>query len=272
MRSSLFIIFILSLVGCAPKYFVKIDSLATEARGELNQTYVLVSGDKNVSEKDLLFKEFSAYLKYVLKEKGLKEASDAEHADLAVVLKFGLSDPKYFTEVSSTPVYQYNPSQTYSVSATSYGSTGSTYTSGTIHTSPSFSMAGTDVSSHVKEIYSRTIFISAYDLKHWRENHNEKQLWTTSIVSSGSSGDLRTVFPALMFVAKDLVGSNTGHQVSRSISTEDERIDRFVRKVLTDPDANPDSARFPASAGKQKTRWSLFEGNVSDDEKDSGEP
>ena len=39
------------------------------------------------------------------------------------------------------------------------------------------------------------------------------QLWTTTVTSTGSSGDLRRVFPALAAAAKPYIGTNTGQIV-----------------------------------------------------------
>ena len=51
-------------------------------------------------------------------------------------------------------------------------------------------------------------------------------LWKTNITSTGSSGDLRLVFPVLVGAAADHLGTNTGHQVVVELGEDDIRVRR----------------------------------------------
>jgi hypothetical protein len=51
-------------------------------------------------------------------------------------------------------------------------------------------------------------------LKRYRETNKLNEVWKTDIVSTGSSGDLRRVFPVLIAGAAKYIGENTGQQVN----------------------------------------------------------
>ncbi len=61
--------------------------------------------------------------------------------------------------------------------------------------------------------YTRYVFLDAYDLDLFRESKKEKQLWKTEIISTGSSGDLRRVFPVLIAASSPYISENTGQKV-----------------------------------------------------------
>ena len=68
------------------------------------------------------------------------------------------------------------------------------------------------------------MWLDAVDLDEYRETEKEIQLWKTTVTSSGSSGDLRQVFPILVAAAKPHIGSNTGKKVKVILSEGDKRV------------------------------------------------
>ena len=72
--------------------------------------------------------------------------------------------------------------------------------------------------------YFRYILLTAYDLQELINTKKEVQLWQTTITSTGSSGDLRRVFPVLVAAAKPYIGTNTGKKVKVVISEDNKTV------------------------------------------------
>jgi hypothetical protein len=66
--------------------------------------------------------------------------------------------------------------------------------------------------------------LDAVDLDEYKKSKNEVQLWKTTVTSSGSSGDLRRVFPILVGASQQYIGKNTGQKVEVDLYEEDERV------------------------------------------------
>ncbi len=75
--------------------------------------------------------------------------------------------------------------------------------------------------------YYRYLILEAIDLDAYRQSQSIEQVWKTTIISSGRSGNLRRVFPVLVGAASDHIGTNTGKQVLIKISEDDPRVHRI---------------------------------------------
>lgn len=51
------------------------------------------------------------------------------------------------------------------------------------------------------------------------------EIWKTSAISTGGSGDLRDIMPALVLSIKEHIGKDTGKQVLIKINEKDKRLD-----------------------------------------------
>jgi len=209
--------------GCAttgPRFHVNVDSISSEG-SSVKKTYILLPGNKDTSAEDLQFKEFATYVHRALAAKGYVPADSIEKAELAVFLAYGIGDPTERLYSYSLPVWGQtgvSSSTTFGTLST-YGSYG-TY-SGTTTYTPTYGVTG--YTSHVGSYttYFRFMLLDAYDLDTYRRQKKLSQSWRTTVTSTGSSGDLRRVFPILVAGSKSYLGSNTGQKVQVVLDEED---------------------------------------------------
>ncbi len=223
---------VVSFVGCATSsYTVKVDAIAdTEMIAE---TYVLQSGMKDTSDNDLRFKEYSKIVRNSLQKKGFTPVADVKKADMVVMLSYGISDPNTKSYTRSVPVYG-NQNSTTTTVTNSYGQN-----IGSFQTQPSNPYAPSGYQSVTDEVttYNRFVILTAYDAKDvlkprgQAEKFDPKMLWETKVTSTGSSGDLRKVFPVMMLGAIPYFGKNSGEQQVINIDLNDEEDPRLKELV-----------------------------------------
>lgn len=163
-------------------YSNKVDSISSTSE---KASFIIVPGLKDVRETDLRFKEFAEVAARGLEKAGYRRASSPKNTKLVVELSYSVSDPSTRTE--------YN------------------YVQKTTKVSNGFGQELGSVSGYVNEAddvteYRRKVVIKAFNL-------NKTQAWETSVISTGSSGDLRKVFPFLITAAIPYFGVNTGTQL-----------------------------------------------------------
>ena len=71
------------------------------------------------------------------------------------------------------------------------------------------------------------MLLAAYDLGLYRSINQEKQLWLTTVMSTGSSNDLQLVFPFMVAASGDYVGTTTGQQVTIEIADSDVKVEKL---------------------------------------------
>ena len=96
--------------------------------------------------------------------------------------------------------------------------------SGTTTYTPQYGVTGSR--THVGTIitYFRYMILDAIDLEEYGETEEKRQLWKTTVTSTGTSGDLRQVFPILVAASKEYFGTNTGKKVRLILYENDERV------------------------------------------------
>jgi len=194
--------------GCATKFFVNVDALSVPEAATA-QKYVLLPGAEDISSDDLRFKEFCVYLNRALVSKGFVPAEGMDSADAAIFVSYAIGDPKEHVYSYSIPHF----GQTGISSSTTYGSVQSTGNygtfSGTTTYQPSYGITG--YSSHVRTCvtYTRWLSLVACDLAAYRREKKVVELWRVTAVSTGSSGDLRQVFPILVAAVRPHLAENT---------------------------------------------------------------
>lgn len=234
-KQFIFLAVTLLLSGCAtlslqPKFEVAVSSLASPAASK-EKTYVLWPGNKGVNVYDLQFQEYARDLRRVLARHGFVRAKNVATADVAILLSYGIGDPQTHQFSYSLPVYGQtgvSSSSTFGT-ATVNGDSG-TYSGTTMYT-PSYGITGYTAQSGSYTTFFRYARIDAYDLNVYRKSKKQIQIWQTTITSTGTSGDLRRVFPILMAAAAPYIASNTGKQVDVVLHESDPRVKAIEGKT-----------------------------------------
>lgn len=225
-RFLLVVITVTLLTGCATvhqSYNVNVDSI-NAPQTEFKTKYLLLSGIKDVGEDDLQFREYAGYVDRALAMIGYTKATSFDEAEIAVYLSYGIGDPESHTYSYSVPTW----GQTGVSSSTTYGTVnvyGNTASySGTTTYTPQYGVTGSR--THVGTIitYFRYMILDAIDLEEYGETEEKRQLWKTTVTSTGTSGDLRQVFPVLVAASKEYFGTNTGKKVRVILYENDERV------------------------------------------------
>ena len=227
MRNLIIISFIALLVGCAatgqPTFYVSVDSLASPI-ASTKKTYLLIPGNKGISRGDLQFQEYENYLKRVLNAKGYTPASSQDDADLAIVLSYGIGDPQNQQYSYSLPTWGktgVSSSNTYGT-ATTYGNT--TSVNATTTYTPTYGVTGSTTHTGTRTTFFRYALITGYDYLEFKQSQKEVQIWKTTISSTGSSGDLRRIFPILMAASAPYIATNTGQKIPVSLYESDNTV------------------------------------------------
>lgn len=219
-----------SLLGCAAKaiYTVKVDSINSVDEVPAGKVIVL-SGMKDVDSNDLRFKEFRAYVAKVLNQKGYTTTDDLKESEYVVFLSYLISEPRENSRVKSYSIPVYTPGENYnwnSYSSNGNSAFGNVSSAGSWHTE-------SRVSSYSYTTYTRAIALTAFrkdDLTQKAPKANK--IWETTIVSSGSSDDLRRVFPYMLTAAQKYIGSNTRGAIEVNIRDDSPEVAEIAGGML----------------------------------------
>jgi hypothetical protein len=233
--------FVVAIAGCATPCTVKISSINDGTNRDAGTTYVILRSD---GPEDLQFMEFASMVERALKSKNyLRIATDGDKTpDLAVFLSYKISEPQQSTSSMLVPITSYQPSETYNVDAqTSYGyGQGHTNTTGTITKAGSYVTTGYQEVTSTETFYTRQITLIAAYYKHFKATKKLTPVWQTDLISSGTTGDLRAVFPVMLAAAREQLGSNTGQQIEVDIQANDRRVSELKSTL---PGPQPASAK-----------------------------
>ena len=229
LRQLLFIMVLvvaLWAAGCTtirPQLHVNVDSISSEF-ASAKKSYVLLPGNKDIPAEDLQFKEFAAYVNWALTAKGFVQTSNRENADIVIFLVYGIGNPQEHLYSYSLPMWGQTGVSSSPTSGTinMYGNFGSY--SGTTTYTPQYGITGDASDVDPYTTYFRYILLDAYDLDTYRREKKLRQIWRTTITSTGSSGDLRRVFPVLVAGSQVYLGANTGQSVSVILHEEDPEV------------------------------------------------
>src|SRR5690606_34402428 len=92
---------------------------------------------------------------------------------------------------------------------------------------PTYGVTGYKSVNQTVTQYLRYLAISAYDYNAFKDSGVEKIVWKTIITSSGTSGDLRKVFPYLIIAGQYYYGKSSGERKEMTIYEGDERINQL---------------------------------------------
>ena len=212
----------LLLTGCTtfqPSFNVNVDSISSEDSNK--KSYVLLSGNESVRSNDLQFKEYASYINRALIKQGFIPAITPQNASLAIFLSYGIGAPQTHQYTYSVPVWgQTGVSSSYTTGTiNSYG----TYSGMTTYT-PSYGVVGSTIETDSYVTYFRYFIMEAIDFDEFRKSEKQVQLWKTTVTSTGSSGDLRRVFPILVAASQQYIARNTEKEIEVSLHESDENV------------------------------------------------
>lgn len=209
--------------GCATRIYIEVDSLHDSNTPRYTK-YVILPGDEYVRTSDLQFKEFAHYIERAMTAKGYERVESVENAELAVLLNYGIGKPRANYYSYSLPVYGQTGGGTSTFSATTHGYGGTSTTTGTVYQTPTYGVVGSRTVSGHYVTYDRFLLLEAVDLSAYRQRQKIVPLWKTTAQSTGSSGDLRYVFPYLVVAIQPHIGTNTQNQVPVTLFVHDRRV------------------------------------------------
>lgn len=212
------------LFGCAgPQIHMEVSSLARPTAMNW-KNYFLLPGMKNVSADDIQFAEYATILERALASRGLTRVSRFGDAQTVVFLRYGIGDPKTETYTYSVPVWGQTGIASSQTSGTvnSYGG----YSATTTYT-PSYGVTGYRTEMGSVTSYTRWLSVNAVDLPTWQSTEKLVDVWRTTVVSEGSSGDLRWVFGYLVAGAMPYIGTSTGKSVDVSLPQSSAEVRRL---------------------------------------------
>ena len=182
------------------------------------QVYQVAPSD-NALWGDLQFQEAAGTMRNALKLSGFNVAADPrQKPDVVVITEYGVGPPRTLTRSVSSSVYGFvdKPAGTATI-APAPGMLPGTYTVDQ-PTVKSYQQVGSETKTLSATVYERRLTMVAYDFKAYQERHEQRQIWKVSVVSEGTSGDLRDVLPSLIAAAQPYIGKSTGKQVDVTLA------------------------------------------------------
>jgi hypothetical protein len=196
---------------------------------------------KGVDSSDLLFQEFQSYVHRALEVRGFRQAASLADADLAILIGYGVGDPQtdYYQEL--VPVYgetgvQSSETRSHIESFGHFAEAQSrtTYT-------PRRGVVGYATRTTRVTTFASFVRLSAVDVEQYRSTGKTVEVWRTTAVSAGPSGDLRAVFPALIAASANALGTSTGRILSVEVAEDSPAMARVAKPQHR---ANPNPERL----------------------------
>lgn len=224
-RTLLMLLAVAATFGCvsAPGFRVNVDSI-NDPSIQVGSRYILLPAMDGVTPSDLQFREYAAYIHGALERRGFVATDDLDQADIAIFVRYGLGDPRSEAYSYSIPTYGQTGGGTATYSGSTYGTGGSTYSSGTVTQTPTYGVTGSQTISGTRTSYFRFLSLDAIDLSTYSDGSEPVPVWKTTVTSRGSSDDLRRVLPVLVGASEEHIGSNTGTQIRINLYETDERV------------------------------------------------
>ena len=230
---------LLALASCTPSYRFKVDAIGG---GEIQtgQSFYLVSGDADLKESDLRFKEAAAYVQTALEGKGMHKASNIGAADVLIELTFGVGEPREVLETRSYPETHWRPGFSYAIRVPVYGESGAVigFQSRLVR-EPSRSYTYWQDRMDSSTVFEKFLVIEAFDNRIARTADENEQLWSVDISNVDSSDNMREYLPYMIAAALPYIAKDTGSQVFVSVQTDDPTVEFIRFPNATAPIKNP---------------------------------
>jgi hypothetical protein len=213
--------------GVGSVFIVNVDAVCANVATR-GHSYLLWPGEKGLTPNDLLFREYAKYIEPILAKAGYTRVVSAEQADIIVIADYGIGSPRVSTSTTSLPIYDFVGGSTSHVTVNTMTPYGSSMTTGTITEMPTYQQVGTRQVTNTSVGYMRYVVLRAFAAYRLETDRTPIEVWRTTITSSGSSNDLRKVFPYMMIAAQRYVGKQTAHSEEVTLSGWDGRVRRLV--------------------------------------------
>ena len=141
-------------------------------------------------------------------------------ADIIVFLSYGMGNPQKVA--FSYPVFGRTGGGTSTFTGSTYGSGGSSTTTGTLSSPSKLGVVGTATGTRTE--YFRWVMIHAVDVDAFQSTNEFVEVWRTTATSSGSNSDLRAVFPILVAALEPYLATNTGEQKKATLTQSSPRV------------------------------------------------
>ena len=179
--------------------------------------YYLAPVDPDTSADDLQFQEFAAYLHRALDALGYQR-SDLDSAEEVIFLGYGVGDTSTTVSSITTPIHGQTGGGVSNFSATTYGQGGTTLTSGSLYTAPTYGIVGSETMLVTETTYPCFLNVVAFSRGQVGQDGSPKMAWTTTAISHRKQDDLREVFPCILAAAFHYFGKDTGKQVGVGVN------------------------------------------------------
>jgi len=213
--------------GVGNVFVVNVDAVCANVATR-GHSYLLWPGEKGLTPNDLLFREYAKNIDTILRGAGYTRADSTEQADIIVIADYGIGNPRISTSTTSVPIYDFVGGGTSHITVNTMTPYGSSMTTGTITEMPTYEQVGTRQVTETSVEYMRYAVLRAFAADRLETDSTPIEVWRTTITSSGSSNDLRMVFPYMMIAAQRYVGKKTAHSEKVTLAEWDGRVSRLV--------------------------------------------
>ncbi len=199
------------------RFFTTVDSLAAPAAAAMHR-YILLPADDGISAGDLQFQEFAGYVDRALERRGFEKAEEFADADIAIFLSYAIGGPQTHRYTYRMPTWGQTgvSGATTTATVSTYGNT-SSYSANTTYT-PTYGVTGYTAVDASRTTSTRSLVVLAYDASAFKKNQSMSEVWKTTVVSTGSSSDLRRVFPYMVVAMLPYMATNTGQKVEVTVA------------------------------------------------------
>lgn len=219
---------LLVLSACTPSYHFKVDAISDGAM-QTEGSFFIVSGNPELKESDLRFREAATLVQTALEGKGFYRSPDVASADMLVEISFGMGEPREVLESRSYPETYWRPGFSYAIRIPVYDKSGDLVSFQTrIVREPSRSYTYWEERLDSTTLFEKHFTIEAFDNRLGSAQHEPQQLWSVVITNADSSDDLRGYLPYMIAAALPYVGTDTGSQIYVSIRPDDPTV-QFLR-------------------------------------------
>lgn len=201
-------------------YFLSVDAISNIDL-QPKKKFIITSAMKDVNDSDLRFKEFARIASNALQKKGFTQVDNLKKAEMVILLSFAVTGPVTTTHARLIPIFRPPTPSTTTDIKNQFGQSIGSYDTRPSNPFEAFQPPDVRAIPEEETTYSRAIILGAYDSKNIKKSSRPEMLWETRIISNGSSGDLRKLFPVMMYGAIPYLGENSGVQKEVTLHVQD---------------------------------------------------